>query len=437
MQSRRVVITGLGVVTPIGIGVDAFWNALLECRCGIGPVKGFDASGFACSIAGELAGFSAKKYLPAHYRKAIKVMEPGTQIAVAAADLAVRDSGLSACGADGAAQSPGTIDGRRLACNIGSGLICQDLNELGAAVQFAAGPDGRFDPRLWGSKGMGNLTPLWLLKYLPNMLSCHVSIIQGAKGPSNTITCGDASGHLAIGEAGRYIQRNWADAAIAGGAESKLNLMGFLRQSMLRRLAAGRPQEAACRPFEADSAGTVIGEGGGIVILEEAGHATARGAKVYAELAGHAGACDPAATDVLRPTAGGLAGAVQNALAAAGVTPRDVDLVVAHGTGVPGEDASEADEWRQALGERVKSVPAVAFTGATGSLFGGVGGVQVAAAAMAIHHGVVPPTPRFACRAAGCDLDLAPHARQAKIRCAVTAAFTVGGQSSACVLKEP
>ena len=434
VADRRVAITGLGVVAPSGIGIRDFWTNLLAARSAIAPVQGFDATGFPCHIAGELIGFSARDYLPRDYRKAIKVMARGTEIAVAAADLAVRDSGLVTPGMDAAKPD---ISPSRLACNIGSGLICQDLDELGAAVNLCV-TDGRFDLKTWGTSGMGNLAPLWLLKYLPNMLSCHVTIIHGAKGPSNTITCGDASGHLAIGEAGRHIARGVADAAIAGGAESKLNLMGMLRQSFLKRLCLnsnGSPA-TACRPFDASHDGTVIGEGAGVAILEDSEFAKRRNARVYAELAGCAGACDPMALDVLRPTAGGLGLAVTKAIAAAGITPQEVDLVVAQGTGVPGEDVAEAREWRQALGGRLDEIPAVAITGGVGSLFAGVGGVQVALAAMAIHTGVIPPTVNFARPAAGCELNLSPQARQSPIRCAVAAAFTVGGQSCACVLKK-
>ncbi len=412
-----------------------FWTGLLASRSAVARIQGLDPTGFPCHIAGELVGFSARAYLPRDYRKAIKVMSRGTEIAVAAASLAVKDSGLTTPGMDG--DKPG-VSGSRLACNIGSGLICQDLDELGAAVNLCV-TDGRFDLKTWGVRGMKNLAPLWLLEYLPNMLSCHVSIIHGAKGPSNTITCGDASGQMAIGEAGRYIVRGVADAAIAGGSESKLNLMGLLRQSFLKRLCLNSNDSpaTACRPFDASHDGTVIGEGAGVVILEEAGFAKRRNARVYAELAGCASACDPQAIDVLRPTAGGLGLAARNAMAAAGISPQDIDLVVTHGTGVPGEDLAEAQEWRKALGGRLDTVPAVAITGGIGSLFGGAGGVQVALAAMAVHTGVIPPTVNFAKPASGCELNLSPRARTADVRYAITASYTVGGQSCACVLKKP
>jgi 3-oxoacyl-[acyl-carrier-protein] synthase II len=433
VADRRVVITGLGVVTPAGIGIEQMWGRLLERRGGVARIKGFDATGFSCSIGGDLADFSARPYVPLDYRKALKVMARGTQIAVAAADLAVRDSGLVTRGID--PRKP-TVDGDRLACNIGSGLLCQDFDELGVAVQESL-TGGEFDLAYWGSAGWNNLPPLWLLKYLPNMLACHVTIIHGAKGPSNTILCGDASGHLAIAEAGRHIRRGTADTAIAGGAESKLNLIGLLRQTELGRLrtTANDSPDGACRPFDASHDGTVIGEGAGVAILEEAGAAARRGARVYAELAGAAGATDPEGIDLLRPTAGGLGTAVRKAMSSAGVTPDGVDLVVAHGTGVPGEDLAEGREWAGAMGARLGEIPAVAITGATGSLFAGAGGVQLAVAAMALRTGVVPPTVNFARAAEGCPLNLSAEARTTHPRCAVLAGFTVGGQSCACVVK--
>ena len=433
MADRRVAITGLGVVTPAGIGIDALWQNLLAGQSGIAPVELFDASRFTCTIGGQLRDFSARSYVPKEYRKAVKVMARDIEIAVAAADLAFKDSGLVTRASDGDNM---TVPAKRLGCNIGAGLICSDLDELGQAVNTAL-ENGKFSLKLWGSQGMGNLTPLWLLKYLPNMLSCHVTIIHGCEGPSNCITCGDASGPLAVGEAARYIGRGAADAAIAGGAESKLNPMGLLRQELLKRLCTTGNASAAsaCRPFDADHAGTVIGEGGGLLVLEELDLAKARGAKIYAEIVGFGAACDPNAIDVLTPTAGGLDLAVTNALRDAGVRPEQIGLIFAHGTGVPSEDALEAQAWRTALGEVATKVPAVAITGTVGSMFAGAGGVAISLAAMALQKQTVPPTVNFSRPADGCGLNFSAQARPAKMDYAVAGAFTVGGQSGAVVLK--
>jgi 3-oxoacyl-[acyl-carrier-protein] synthase II len=434
MPERRVAITGLGAVTAAGVGMAALWDALLEARPCVKTIAGFDASHFSCHLGGELeADFSARTFVPKDYRKAVKVMARDIEIAVAAADQAFRDAGLATAGTGG--DGP-TVPSDRLGCNIGAGLICSDLNELGAAVNSAV-TDGKFDMRKWGSGGMNNLTPLWLLKYLPNMLACHVTIIHAAKGPSNTITCGDASGHLTVGEATRLVARGDADVVIAGGAESKLNPMGLLRQGLLGRLCTrgGDSPALACRPFDTQACGTVIGEGGGLLILEALDHAVARGARIYAEIVGFGAACNPGGLDVLKPTDGGLDLAVAKALADAGADAKDVDVIVAHGTAVPGEDRCEAEAWHRALGDAAGQAPATAVTGAIGSLFAGAGGVELAVAAMALHTGTVPPTVNFEGHAPGSRLNLSDQVRSATPRLAVSAAFGIGGQSGACVLR--
>ena len=430
---RRVAITGLGVVTPAGIGIEPFWEAMLESRSAVGRVSRFDPSSFPSKIGGELEDFSARKYVPKSYRKSVKVMARDIEIAVAAADLAFRDSGIVTRGID---PDNTTIESKQLGCNIGAGLISTDLDELGSAVTTAV-VDGKFDLREWGHTGMNNLTPLWLLKYLPNMLSCHVTIIHGAEGPSNTITCGDASGHLAAGEASLLIVQNRAQAVIAGGAESKINPMGLMRQCLLNRPCVTRNDSAsdACRPFDAAHDGTVVSEGGGLIILEDPDRAAARGARIYAELVGFGAACDPRGMDVERPTAGGLDLAVKKAITDAGIEPDQIDLIVAHGTGVPAEDKCESQGWKNAMGEAIQSIPAVAITGVIGSLFAGAGGVELATAAMALHTQMVPPTVNFASPDENCHLQLSPEVRQQKINYAVTGSFTIGGQSAACVLK--
>lgn len=433
MPERRSVITGLGLVTPAGIGVEEFGAALMEGRPGVREISLFDASGFPCRVAGDLPDFSARKYVPKSYRKSVKVMARDIEIAVAAADLAFRDAGLATRGVE----EGEPLESKRLGCNIGAGLICTDLDELGMAVSQAV-TDGRFDLRVWGQQGIENLTPLWLLKYLPNMLACHVTIIHGCEGPSNNITCGSVSAHLSVMESIRWIERDEADAAIAGGAESKLNAMGLLRQGLLGRLvtdANDRPGEA-CRPFDAGATGTVIGEGGGLVILEEAGRAAGRGARVYAEVAGAGAACDPDGLRVTEPNVGSMDLAVRAAMDEAGVGPEDIDCIVCQGNGVPAEDRLEAEAWHAALGDAAGRIPAFAVTGSIGSLFAGTGGPALAAGALAIRHGAVPPTVNCTSAAEGVGLNLSDRARPGEIRCVLTGAFALGGQSGACVLRK-
>src|SRR5687768_11320596 len=272
---RRVVITGIGVISPIGIGTKTFWDNLLAGKVGVRRIESFDPAGFPSQVAGEVPAYKIGDYVPKSYRKATKVMARDIELAVIAADDAFKDSGLQS---KAYTETP-AFDGKRFGCNIGAGLINTELNELTTAMNVAR-EGNKLDLQKWGREGMNQLTPLWLLKYLPNMLACHVTIIHELRGPSNTITCADASSHLAIGEAFRTIQRGDADMAICGGAESKVNPMGMVRHALLRRLndTHNDSPESAVRPFDADATGTAVGEGGGLLILEDFDRAKARGA---------------------------------------------------------------------------------------------------------------------------------------------------------------
>ena len=201
MIRRRVVVTGLGLSTPLGHGAEAFWEGLMQGRCGLRPIDSFDASGLACRVAGEVPEFSLSDVVPKSYRKSAKVMSRDIVLAVACAYHAVKDAGLvTRCIVDrGDAAGPVNVDSTQFGANIGAGLIAADLFELAGAMSSAADDSGAFCLKRWGTEGMTNLTPLWLLKFLPNMLACHVTIVHDAQGPSNTITCGEASSHLAIG----------------------------------------------------------------------------------------------------------------------------------------------------------------------------------------------------------------------------------------------
>jgi 3-oxoacyl-[acyl-carrier-protein] synthase II len=433
MADRRVAITGLGMVSAAGIGHEDTWQTLLAGESRLSEIALFDASRFPSRVAGNIEDFSAKRYVPKSYRKSVKVMARDIELAVAAADLAFRDAKVTTRGVDADAVD---VEPKRLGCNIGAGLICADLDELGYAVNAAA-ENGQFHLTAWGTEGLANLTPLWLLKYLPNMLSCHVTIIHGAEGPSNCITCGDASGPLAAAESAGWIATGRADLAVVGGAESKVNPMGMLRQTLLGRLnTTGNDQpSSACRPFDVGHAGTVAGEGGALLILEDLERAEARGATIYAEIVGYGAACEPAGMDIKQANAGGLDAAVAQALGGAGIAADQVDLICAHGTGVPDEDRAESNSWHRALGERAGEIPAVAVTGSVGSLFAGGGAFELASAVLALHHQAVPPTANFSSLADGCRLNLADQARQGPLTHAVTGSFTVGGQSGAVVLR--
>ncbi len=396
MSSRRVVITGLGPVTPLGIGVSALWTALLERRNAVRRVQAFDPSRFRSQIGAEIAGLSINDFVPKSYRKAAKIMARDIVLAVVAAHQAVRDAGLrTRCLLErGEAVGEPNLDSTRFGANIGAGLICADLPEL-AEVLHGASIDGQFSFARWGAEGMNNLTPLWLLKFLPNMLACHVTIVHDAQGPSNTITCAEASSHLAIGEAFRTITRGAADVCICGGAESQDNPMALLRQEIGGRLSTRNDApERACRPLAADRDGTVISEGGGLVILEALEHAQRRGARIYAELVGFGAAHDAyvaAQPGVPHPEGRGTAVALRKALRDAGIGPEQVGLVASFACGLREHDAAEARALQSVFGPRAEHVPVMNVKAGLGNCGAGSGAIDFIAAVLAVHHGAIPP----------------------------------------------
>lgn len=434
-MSRRVVITGLGVVSPMGVGAEALWKGLCEGRCAIGPMTALDASGFDCRHAGEARDFSsAKDYVPKHYRKAVKVMARDTELAVAAAKLATEDAGLITKGYAPEGAAP-TYAPERLGCQIGAGLINAEVPELTGALATATDESGAFSIEEWGTSGVNNLTPLWMLKYLPNMLACHVTIIHDARGPSNTLTCSEASGLLSIGESMRVIEQNRADACFAGGAESKLNHMGVLRVQLSGRLAqtdADTDGAAIVRPYDPHAPGSIIGEGGGIVMLESAETASARGAAPYALVEGFGAGQSPSRGSAAR-RAEGLIGAIHAALRDGSLSPGDIDAIVPHGAGVIEDDEEEFEAFREVFGDRLASIPLITLTPAIGELSAGAGGVAVAAAAMALRHQSLPArlhpgTPRSGVRAG------AARAGEARLRRVLVATNSLAGQNAAIVL---
>ena len=428
MNSRRVVITGIGVATPIGVGAGPFWDALCAGTVGVGPITAFDPAGFASRVGGQVPAFKIGDYVPKSYRKATKVMARDIELAVVAADGAVRDAGL----ATKAYTDKPDVDGGRFGCNIGAGLISVDLNELTSAMYGSRDGD-RLDLAKWGREGMGQLTPLWLLKYLPNMLACHVTIIHDLRGPSNTITCGDASGHLAIGEAFRTIQRGDADLAVCGGAETKVQPMGLMRQCLLDRVTTSDDGPTAVRPFDTAAGGTAVGEGAGLFVLEEHGRATARGATIYAELVGFGASQDTYRITEPDPTGGSYARAVQKALADANLPPAAVDLLVPCGTGIAAHDRAEANGLTTVFGGGLGRVPVATPKAQTGNLAAG-GAVDAAVAALAVRHNRVPPAVNTPDPIAG--LNVSPTVRDQRVNVAVSSVYSLGGQNAALVFRK-
>ena len=436
---RRVVITGLGVATPIGIGIDAFWDALLRGECGLKRIAAFDPSGLPGQIGGELPAFQLGDYIPKSYRKSAKVMARDIMIAVVCAYHAVTHAKLATkCIIERGEQSgPPNLDVTRFGANIGAGLICADLDELAGALATAAGASREFDIRKWGEEGMSNLTPLWLLKFLPNMLACHVTIVHDAQAPSNTITCGEASSHLAIGEAFRTVARGDADVCICGGAESKINPMSVARQTLCGRVSTQdnhRP-ESGSRPFASDAGGMIPSEGGGLVILEALEHAQRRGARILAELAGFGAASNIESWN--QPSSDGRAPslALQKAIADAKTGPREIDLAVPFGTGIPAYDAAEAAAWNRVFGERLAQMPALTTRGALGVNGAGSGAIDFSAMVMALSSSTLPPSLNTSRLASSARFSFAQHdPRDLRARQAVSLSYSLGGGQSAALV---
>ncbi|MEM8781262.1 MAG: beta-ketoacyl synthase N-terminal-like domain-containing protein [Planctomycetota bacterium] len=435
-MSRDVLITGLGPVSALGLGKDDNWEALCAGRCGLAAITAFDASNMGAPIAGQVPDFKIRDFVPKSYRKATKVMARDIELAVAAADLAVRDAGLTTPGTDPDAER--SYPAERTGCHIGAGLIAADTDELTAALAVSTDDAGAFDLKHWGAEGMQQLTPLWLLKYLPNMLACHVTIVHDAQGPSNTITCGEASGGLSVGESLRVIQRGHADVSLCGGAVSQLNPMAYYRQTLTGRLvgdAAVKNASGCVRPFDQNAAGGAVGEGGGIVVLEAADTFAQRAGDkhAYAGLLGFASrqtvhrANANATPD---PEGRGIASAVRAALREAEAQPDDIDAIVPFGLGHPDWDGPEAAALHAVFGERLNHVPVVSLKSGVGNLHAGAGGYELAVAALMLHHQrIVPilnrgaPRPGFSCK----KLD-------GKLERVLVVATSVGGQNTACVL---
>jgi 3-oxoacyl-[acyl-carrier-protein] synthase II len=413
--------------------VESMWAGLLEGKSGIGPITAFDPNRFPCKIAGQVEPFKINQHVPKSHRKAIKLMSRDIKLCILAANEAIADGGLVTKATD---EENINIDPERTAINIGAGLICCDLEEIAPAVAEST-TDGKFDLKKWGECGLNSMTPIWLLKYLPNMLACHIGIIHDLRGPSNTITCGEAGGYLAIGEAAQVISRGDADIALGGGCEAKVNPIVMLRQMLLKRTtfqSNDNPQDA-CRPFDVDATGSVFGEGAGVVVLEELEHAKKRGAKIYAELTGfgESTSLNPK-YEQLEHSGKGVQIAIEKAMAEAMIEPEELDLVIPNGLGIPVDDLSEATGISNALGEAAEKVPVWATKGMLSATGAGSGGIDVVTAVKAINENRIGPTKNCQKKMPGCRLNISIEATETPVRNALCCGYTFGGQTAALVV---
>ena len=386
---RRVVITGLGVVCPLGLSLDDYWTALVEGRSGIGPLDAFDARGIplrhaaqARAFTGEIDNFGPlegekKKAI----RKGCKVMCRESQMAVAAAQRA-----LHHCGDAAAHHAP-----ERFGCVFGSDYMLTIPEDFTSAVATCRGPDGLFDFQRWGTDGMGKITPLWLLKYLPNMPASHIAIYNDLRGPSNSLTLREASGHLAVGEATVTIKRGAADIMVVGATGTRVHPMKTVHAIQSEQVALGDDDPATwSRPFDRRRRGMVLGEGAAVLVLEELSHALARGATIHGEVVGHAARCstDRAALGRRREA---VALAMGRALEMAGVRPADLGHLHAAAASTLTGDREEAEGIRDVLGAAAREVPTVAAKSHFGNLGGGSGLAECVASILALRHGELFP----------------------------------------------
>jgi 3-oxoacyl-[acyl-carrier-protein] synthase II len=415
---RRTVLTGLGLVTPLGLDTAATWEGIQAGRSGVGPIQSFDASRLPVRFAGEIRNFDAKNFIDKSGRKQIKVMARGIQLAVAAAQQAMDDGKVDKA----------TLDPTRFGIEFGSGLLATELKDLAAAAALSCQPPyWAVDLEKWGSEGLGQIEPLWMLKYLPNFLASHISILHNAQGPNNSITQSGVSGLLALGEAHRILRRGQADFMLVGGAESKVNPLTMTRNCLFAPLSRRNDApERAARPFDRDRDGQVIGEGAGVVLAENLEHALKRGANIYGELVGFGSAFDR------NLDGSGIARSVRAALAQAKVPVETIDHVNAHGLSTPRADRAEA----RAIGDTVGStVPVFAAKSHVGDLGAGSGIFELAISLLALRSGTMPGTMNYEQPDPSCTVAVSRESRIVQKDCFLKIGFNDMGQCAAVVVR--
>jgi 3-oxoacyl-[acyl-carrier-protein] synthase II len=407
---RRVAVTGVGLVSPLGIGNRENWDPLVAGKSGVGPITRFDASVLTCRIAGEVKGFDPSLYIE---KKEIKKMDTFIHYAMAAAHFAMEDSAL-----------PVNDENReRIAVVIGSGIGGLPIIEETQKNYLQRGP------RV--------ISPFFITALIANEAAGNVSIRYGLKGPNLTTVTACTTGAHAVGEAYRMIQYSDADAAIAGGTESVITPLAVGGFAVMRALSTRNDEpERASRPWDRDRDGFVIGEGAGLVVLEEMEAAKKRGARIYAELVGYGMSGDAYHIAAPPEDGDGPARVMKNALADARIAAEQVGYINAHGTSTPLGDKVETIAIKMVFGEHAKKLAVSSTKSSTGHLLGAAGGLETAIVALALHHGVLPPTINYETPDPECDLDYVPNqARQVQVEYALSNSFGFGGTNGCLVLK--
>jgi len=409
-MTRRVVVTGLGMVTPLGTGVEKNWEAACSGKSGIGPITKFDASPFLSRIAGEVTDFNSEDFLD---KQKIRRLDVFIHYAVASARMALEDSGLKI----------DAKNGQRVGCITGSGLGGLSMLEHYHQVLLEKGP--------------GRISPFFIPGIIANMAPGQIAIEFGAKGPNISIETACAASCHAVGEAFRLIREGIADAMITGGAEAvvtPLALGGFCKMGALS--TRNDEPEKSSRPFDLDRDGFVMGEGAGILILEEMDQALDRGADIYAEVIGYGLSADAYHVSAPDPEGEGAISCMKMAIDYAGLRPEDLDYINAHGTSTKLNDLSENKAIKAVFGDHAYKLPISSTKSMTGHLLGGAGGVEAVFLSLTIKHGIIPPTINYESPDPECDLDYVPNvARKADVKIAMSNSFGFGGTNATLIFK--
>jgi 3-oxoacyl-[acyl-carrier-protein] synthase II len=412
MTRRRVVVTGLGCVSPVGNTVAEAWSNLIAGQSGIGPITRFDASAMSCRIAGEIKNFDLESYISA---KEARTMDRFIHYGIAAAAQAIQDAGLPT------GDALGEEEACRTGVVIGSGIGGLPLIEE-THIEYVA-------------RGARRISPFFVPASIINMISGHVSMRHGYKGPNLAVVTACTTGLHSIGEAGRLIEYGDADVMIAGGSEGTVSPLGVGGFAAMRALSTRNDDPtAASRPWDKDRDGFVLGEGAGVMVLEEYEHAKARGAKIYAELGGYGMSAD--AGHMTAPSMDGPRRAMLNAMRNAGVNADQIDYLNAHGTSTPLGDINETQAIKAALGDHAYKTVVSSTKSMTGHLLGGAGGIESVFTVLALHHQKVPPTINLVNPDPECDLDYCANtARDLKIDVALKNNFGFGGTNGSLLFK--
>jgi 3-oxoacyl-[acyl-carrier-protein] synthase II len=407
---RRVVITGIGLVSPLGVGTEATWRGIVEGKSGIGPVTLFDATAYPSRIAGEVKGFDPALYMD---KKEVKKSDRFIHLALAAAQFALADSGYQIT----------EENAERIGVDVGSGIGGFPSIERTHAILLEKGPD--------------RVSPFFIPGCIINLAAGQISILTGARGPNTAPATACTTGLHAVGDAFRLIQHGYADAMIAGGTESAITPLSMAGFASMRALSTRNDEpERASRPWDRDRDGFVIGEGAGILILEELESAQARGASVYAEIVGYGMSGD--AYHISAPHPEGLGGisVMRAALRDASMAPEEIGYINAHGTSTPLGDIGEVKAIQQVFGEHAYKLAVSSTKSSTGHLLGAAGGLETGILALALKHQVLPPTINLDHPSEDCDLDFVPHrARPVTLEAALTNSFGFGGTNGALILR--